>query len=114
MLVAELRGPNHDNLAANRTGASEKAVIGRPLSDGHPIYEALIRTQVDPRRNPVSYDPDPETAGAADSGISEVGDVPDSRGHGLQMDADVRRAITPFSIRGWAGWGVWSGVLIYL
>jgi hypothetical protein len=51
VLVAELHGPDHDILAANRTGASKKALIGRPLSDGHPIYEALIRTQVEPRRN---------------------------------------------------------------
>ncbi len=93
VLVAELHGPDHEILAANRTGASKKALIGRPLSAGHLIHEALIGTQVESRRNPISYDLDPETAAAADSGLSETWDAPGMRGQGLQMDDDVRRAI---------------------
>ncbi|WP_028280803.1 DUF3883 domain-containing protein [Arthrobacter sp. H5] len=94
VLVAELHGPDHEILADNRTGAPKKALIGRVLSVGHPIHGALMGTQVEYRRNPVSYDPDPETANPAEADPSGgAWDAPGASGQGLQMDPDVRRAI---------------------
>jgi len=95
VLVAELHDPDHEVLAIN-TGRSKKALIGRVLSDGHPIYEALIGTQIDyPRgsRNSILYGPDPETADAAGRDLLEEQDQPGVGGQGLQMDPDVRKAL---------------------
>lgn len=59
VLVAELEGP-HDTVADRITGAPKTALTGRPLPAAHPVHEALIGTQVEYRRNPISYDADPK------------------------------------------------------
>ena len=95
VLVAELKNPNHVILAGN-TRAPKKALRGRVLAAGHSIYEALIGTQVDyapGSRNSILYGPDPEMAGVVDADVPEVWDLPGAVGQGLQMDAEVRRAI---------------------
>ncbi|WP_430297778.1 hypothetical protein [Sinomonas sp. B1-1] len=63
VLVAELYGPYHETVSDSRTGKPKRALVGAPLPAGHPVSEALMGTQVEYRRNPVSYDPDPESAG---------------------------------------------------
>jgi hypothetical protein len=93
VLVAEL-DPEYEVLADNRTGAPKKALIGRVLPPQHPIHKTLIDTQVEFRRNPVSYDPVPETADPAAADPSDgASDAPGTSGQGPQMDADVRREI---------------------
>jgi hypothetical protein len=93
ILVAELQDPVYEVVPDNRTGAQKKALIGRVLSAGHPVHEALLGAQVEYRRNPVSYDPDPAIEGAGDARQSESWDVPGTGGQGLQMDAEVRKSI---------------------
>lgn len=93
VLVAELHGPDHEIFVDNRTGASKKALIGCVLPAGHPIHDALMGVQVEYRRNPVSYNPDPNVAEPSDTNPSEVWDATGGRSQGLQMGADVRRAI---------------------
>jgi len=95
VLVAKLNNPNHVILAGN-TRARKKALRGRVLPAGHSIHEALIGTQVDyapGSRNSILYGPDPEMAGEVDADLAEAGDLPGAKGQGLQMDAEVRRAI---------------------
>ncbi|MEV7132134.1 DUF3883 domain-containing protein [Arthrobacter sp. NPDC093128] len=95
VLVAELDDPGHELLAGN-TGRPKKALIGRVLAVGHSIHEALIGREVEyaPRsRTAILYGPDPEAAAAAGLDLSEPWDQPGARGQGLQMDAEVRRAI---------------------
>ncbi|GAB2753585.1 protein NO VEIN domain-containing protein [Sinomonas soli] len=95
ILVAELHRPNHEILAANSKGQRKKALLGHPLSPGHPVHEALIGSPVKPARR-FTYDPDPEIpepADSANSDLSEVLDEPGARGQGLQMDAAVRKEI---------------------
>lgn len=67
VLVAELDGPDHETLVDNHTGVQKKALRGRVLPAEHPVHRALIGTQVQYRRNPVSYDPDPEITVLTDS-----------------------------------------------
>lgn len=93
VLVAELQEPGYEILADNRTGVSKKALFGRVLPAGHPVYEALFGAPVEYRRNPVSYDPDPNTRVMEDDRRSESRDAPGARGQGLQMDPEVRKAI---------------------
>ena len=93
ILVAELQDPGYEILPDNRTGAPKKALIGRVLPAGHPVHEALLGTPVEYRRNPVSYDLDPDTRAAEDARQSESRDAPGAGGQGLQMDADVRKAV---------------------
>lgn len=95
VLVAKLKNPNHVILAGN-TRAPKKALRGRVLPAGHSIHEALIGTQVDyapGSRNSILYGPDPEMPGEVDADLAEEGDLPGAEGQGLQMDAEVRRAI---------------------
>ncbi|WP_426997096.1 DUF3883 domain-containing protein [Pseudarthrobacter sp. N5] len=95
VLVAELKDPDHELLVGN-TRAPKKALIGRVLPAGHFIHEALIGTQVEyapGSRNSISYGPDPEMAGVVDADLPEAWDLPGPGGQGLQMDAEVRRAI---------------------
>ncbi|WP_427019175.1 protein NO VEIN domain-containing protein (plasmid) [Pseudarthrobacter sp. P1] len=96
MLVVELRGPDHEIVTGIDTGRPKKALNGRPLSAGHPVHEALIWTPVEyapGSRNSILYGPDPETAGAVEADLPEARDLPGAGGQGLQMDADIRRAI---------------------
>ncbi|MET3812567.1 hypothetical protein [Arthrobacter sp. UYEF3] len=95
VLVAELKDPDHVILVGN-TRAPKKALRGRVLPAGHSIHEALIGTQVEyapGSRNSIMYGPDPEMAGAVDADLPEAWDLPGAVGQGLQMDAEVRRAI---------------------
>ncbi|MFC0489335.1 protein NO VEIN domain-containing protein [Sinomonas atrocyanea] len=91
VLVAELDGPEHETVPDMRTGKPKRALIGRPLSAGHPVHEALIGAQVEYRRNPISYGPDPVTVEAA--ATAENPDLPRGAGQGRQMDPGIRRAI---------------------
>lgn len=93
VLVAELQDPVYEVVADNRTGAQKKALIGRVLPGGHPVYEVLVGTQVEYRRNPVSYDPDPEIKLTGSTRQSESWDAAGTGGQGLQMDAEVRKVI---------------------
>ncbi|WP_433876229.1 hypothetical protein [Sinomonas atrocyanea] len=68
VLVAELHGPDHETVADSRTGRPKRALVGRPLPPGDPVREALMGAQVEYRRNPISYDPDPETDQIGNSG----------------------------------------------
>jgi hypothetical protein len=95
VLVAELNDPDHEILAG-KTARPKKALIGRVLPAGHSMHEFLIGTRVEyppGSRNSILYGPDPETADAADPDLPETWDQPGARGQGLQMDAEVRRAI---------------------
>lgn len=95
VLVAKLKNPNHVILADN-TRAPKKALRGRVLPAGHSIHAALIGTKVDyapGSRNSILYGPDPEIPGEVDADLAEAGDLPGAEGQGLQMDAEVRRAI---------------------
>ncbi|WP_426989918.1 DUF3883 domain-containing protein [Pseudarthrobacter sp. Y6] len=97
VLIAELDDPGHELLAGN-TGRPKKALIGRVLAAGHSIHEALIETRVEytPRsRTAILYGPDPEAdpTPQADPDLPEAWDRPGERGQGLQMDAEVRKAI---------------------
>jgi hypothetical protein len=96
VLVAELKDPDHEIVTGIDAGRPKKALIGRVLAAGHSIHEALIGKQVvyPPRsRTAILYGPDPETADAADPDQPEAWDQPGGQGQGLQMDAEVRRAI---------------------
>ncbi|MDR7083149.1 hypothetical protein J2X01_002442 [Arthrobacter ginsengisoli] len=96
VLVAELNDPAHEIVTGTDTGRPKKALIGRVLADGHSIHQVLMGTQVEyppGSRNSILYRPDPETAVAANAGPAEARDLAGAGGQGLQMDADVRRAI---------------------
>jgi hypothetical protein len=96
VLVAELNDPDHEIVTGTDTGKPKKALVGRVLPAGHSIYKALIGTQVEyppGTRNSIRYGPDPEITGAVDADLPEARDLPGAGGQGLQMDADVRRAI---------------------
>ncbi|MGO4650231.1 DUF3883 domain-containing protein [Arthrobacter sp. 2RAF22] len=95
VLVAELKDPDHEILAGN-TRAPKKALIGRVMTAGHSMHEALIGTQVKyppGNRNSIWYGPDPETDGAVDADLLEGWDLPGAGGQGLQLDADIRKAV---------------------
>ncbi|MFE5836710.1 protein NO VEIN domain-containing protein [Arthrobacter sp. NPDC056493] len=95
VLVAELHDPDYEVLEV-KTGRPKKALIGHVLAEGHPIYKALVGTQIEyPRgsRNAILYGPDPETAEASRLDLPEEQDQPVARGQGLQMDSEVRKAL---------------------
>jgi hypothetical protein len=95
VLVAELDDPDHEVLAIS-TGGFKKALIGRVLSDGHPIYKALVGTHIEyPRgsRNSILYGPDPETTERGGADLFQNQDRPTAQGQGLQMDPEVRKAL---------------------
>ncbi|RKR29820.1 DUF3883 domain-containing protein [Arthrobacter oryzae] len=97
VLVAELEDPAYEILPG--TTPPKKALFGRVLPEGHPVREALMRTQVVySSRNAIQYDPGLDVAEPieADSSLaldSETADRPGAAGQGLQMDAEVRKAI---------------------
>ena len=58
-LVAEV--DRIETVPAKVAGArAKRAVVGRVLEAGHPVHDALIGTQVDGHRNPVTYIEDPD------------------------------------------------------
>ncbi len=59
MLVVELIGSGHETVADKKRGVFKKALTGQPLHPGHPVYDALIGTEVEYVRNPATYGPDP-------------------------------------------------------
>lgn len=97
VLVAELEDRKYEILPG--TTPPKKALVGRVLPEGHPVREALMRTQVVySSRNAILYDPALDVAEPieADSSLalnSEAADRPGAAGQGLQMDAEVRKAI---------------------
>ncbi|MGY3320776.1 protein NO VEIN domain-containing protein [Arthrobacter sp. TE12232] len=97
VLVAELEEPAYEILPG--TTPPKKALFGRVLPAGHPVREALMRTQVVySSRNAIQYDPALDVAEPieADSSVvldTETEDRPGAAGQGLQMDAEVRKAI---------------------
>jgi len=97
VLVAELEDPAYEILPG--TTPPKKALFGRVLPEGHPVREALMRTQVVyTSRNAIQYDRALDVAESieADSSValdSEAADRPGAAGQGLQMDAEVRKAI---------------------
>lgn len=59
ILVAELTPPFFEVVEDSVPGVFKKALVGKVLSSGHPIHDALVGTEVPWVRNPVSYSPDP-------------------------------------------------------
>ena len=74
--VFELTGSKIEEIPSLTAGVKpRKAIVGRPLSPGHPAYDALIDRQVDGYRNPVSYlpdDPDDPTAPDMSAYVAEL------------------------------------------
>ncbi|BCW11498.1 hypothetical protein NtRootA4_25620 [Arthrobacter sp. NtRootA4] len=95
VLVAELLNPDH-TVVTVASGRQKKALLGRVLTEGHAIHDALIGMQVSypaGSRNSIWYGPDPEPGSAAAGDASDASDLPDARGQGVQMDAAIRRTI---------------------
>ena len=92
VLVAELHGLKYELLQTKPR--NKKALVGKVLSAGHPIYEALIETRVEyTSRNSISYSRDPETAADLEIDLWRQRREPELSGQGLQMEAEIRRMI---------------------
>ncbi len=97
VLVVELGNPAYKDVPG--TTLPKKALLGRVLPKGHPVREALMRTQiVYSSRNAIQYGPalDVATPIETDPSValdSETADRPGAAGQGLQMDAEVRKAV---------------------
>jgi hypothetical protein len=118
VLVAELVGDGYETVADKKPGVFKMALFGRPLHPGHPVYDALIGTEVAYVRNPATYGSDPEIDDEQLAGISdppdeeqEAEDAPSRHGQGRQLDARIRKLIEDaaqdrlmryFSDAGWA------------
>ncbi|MHC6595100.1 protein NO VEIN domain-containing protein [Arthrobacter sp. C152] len=93
VLVAELGDPDHEILP-DIARKPKKALIGRVLSDGDSIHDALIGTPVVyDGRNSIKYGPDPQFPGVSAVEELQAPDCPGARGQGLQMDAVTRKVI---------------------
>ena len=95
VLAAELLGSGHETVADKRPGVFKKALIGRPLHPGDPVYDALIGTEVENVRNPATYGPDPDVSNASVPRVvaRDQEDSPAGRGQGRQLDARLRKII---------------------
>lgn len=110
VLVAELDHTRHEKLKTVH-GRHKTAPAGSVLPESHPMHEFLVATPVRlPGRNSVMYSPDPVLARADGSEIQGESDLPGRSGQGVQMNAQIRKAIedaaqdrlmTLYSERGW-------------
>ncbi|MHA7198303.1 protein NO VEIN domain-containing protein [Arthrobacter alkaliphilus] len=97
VLVAELEDPAYE--VPPGVARPKKALLGRVLTEDHPVSKALIGKQISySSRNAIQYDPTPELdslvdADSAPAVDAETTDWTGAAGHGVQTDPQVRRAI---------------------